>query len=42
MNSIPKDELKIAVNETIAANSGGWESHGWFYISVRIGMFLWV
>lgn len=20
----------------------GWDSHGWFYISVRVGFFLWV
>lgn len=20
----------------------GWDNHGWFYISVRVGFFLWV
>ncbi|KAI5394135.1 hypothetical protein KIW84_061002 [Lathyrus oleraceus] len=24
------------------ASSSGWDKHGWFYISVRIGLFLWV
>ncbi|XP_045808708.1 uncharacterized protein LOC123902917 [Trifolium pratense] len=24
------------------ASSSGWDNHGWFYISVRIGLFLWV
>ncbi|KAH6762864.1 TLC ATP/ADP transporter [Perilla frutescens var. hirtella] len=42
VNSTVKDELKVSVNETITANSGGWENHGWFYIAVRIAMFLWV
>lgn len=23
-------------------HSGGWEGHSWYYISVRIGLFLWV
>ncbi|KAL0299372.1 UNVERIFIED_CONTAM: hypothetical protein Sradi_6597000 [Sesamum radiatum] len=37
-----KEELKVAVNQTIPANSDVWENHGWFYIVVRIAMFLWV
>ncbi|XP_022865487.1 uncharacterized protein LOC111385335 [Olea europaea var. sylvestris] len=37
-----KEELKITVNQTIPANSGGLGKHGWFFISVRIGLFLWV
>ncbi|KAG6416034.1 hypothetical protein SASPL_123456 [Salvia splendens] len=42
VKTILKDELKVAVDGTLTYNSGGWESHGWFYISVRIAMFLWV
>lgn len=45
MNSVSstiKEELKVAVNQTISANSAGWEHHGWFYIAVRTAMFLWV
>ncbi|XP_047944346.1 uncharacterized protein LOC125190957 isoform X1 [Salvia hispanica] len=42
VKTILKDKMKVAVDETITSNSGGWESHGWFYISVRIAMFLWV
>lgn len=22
--------------------ASGWDNHGWFYISVRVGFFLWV
>ncbi|PON79035.1 ADP/ATP carrier protein [Parasponia andersonii] len=29
-------------NQDNPAYSMGWESHGWFYVSVRIGLFLWV
>uniref|UniRef100_M4CY06 Uncharacterized protein n=1 Tax=Brassica campestris TaxID=3711 RepID=M4CY06_BRACM len=25
-----------------ASSASGWDSHGWFYISVRVGFFLWV
>ncbi|WZZ23094.1 hypothetical protein YC2023_124481 [Brassica napus] len=25
-----------------ASPASGWDSHGWFYISVRVGFFLWV
>ncbi|CAI0431342.1 unnamed protein product [Linum tenue] len=25
-----------------SANPGGWTKHGWYYVSVRIGLFLWV
>lgn len=24
------------------AHSSGWGNHGWFYISVRVSLFLWV
>ncbi|XP_057474460.1 uncharacterized protein LOC130762691 isoform X1 [Actinidia eriantha] len=37
-----KDELKVEVNQANPAHSEGWEDHGWFYVSVRIGLFLWV
>lgn len=41
MNVI-KEELKVAIDQTTPTNPGGWENHGWFYITVRIAMFLWV
>ncbi|KAK2982428.1 hypothetical protein RJ640_026271 [Escallonia rubra] len=37
-----KEELKVAVSQTTPAYSTNWGDHGWFYISVRIGLFLWV
>lgn len=37
-----KEELKIDVGKSTPAYSSGWGDHGWFYISVRIGLFLWV
>ncbi|KAL8539365.1 hypothetical protein ACS0TY_001115 [Phlomoides rotata] len=37
-----KEELKVTIDQTTPANPGGWENHGWFYIAVRIAMFLWV
>ncbi|KAL0303958.1 UNVERIFIED_CONTAM: hypothetical protein Sradi_6263900 [Sesamum radiatum] len=42
VNSTIKEELKVAVNQTTPANSDVWENHGWFYIVVRVAMFLWV
>ncbi|KAK6131841.1 hypothetical protein DH2020_034415 [Rehmannia glutinosa] len=42
VNSTIKGELKVALNQSIPANSAGWENHGWFYIAVRIAMFLWI
>ncbi|KAL3834767.1 hypothetical protein ACJIZ3_009503 [Penstemon smallii] len=42
VNSTIKEDLKVAVNQTIPANPAGWENHGWFYIAVRIALFLWV
>ncbi|XP_057979405.1 uncharacterized protein LOC131165524 isoform X3 [Malania oleifera] len=39
--SKPKD-LNLEVDQASAARSGGWSNHGWFYVSVRIGLFLWV
>ncbi|KAL3653400.1 hypothetical protein CASFOL_003081 [Castilleja foliolosa] len=42
MNSTIKEELKVAMNQTFPANSAGWENHGWFYIAVRIALFLWI
>ncbi|KAJ6297007.1 hypothetical protein OIU78_022685 [Salix suchowensis] len=37
-----KEDLKVDVNRTSSTYSGSWDDHGWFYISVRIGLFLWV
>ncbi|XP_057426701.1 uncharacterized protein LOC130720106 isoform X2 [Lotus japonicus] len=36
-----KEEAKIGDRGSLAS-SFGWDDHGWFYISVRIGLFLWV
>ncbi|XP_052192726.1 uncharacterized protein LOC127801533 isoform X2 [Diospyros lotus] len=41
-SSTIKEELKLEVNPSNSANSVGWEDHGWYYVSVRIGLFLWV
>ncbi|XP_010543686.1 PREDICTED: uncharacterized protein LOC104816518 [Tarenaya hassleriana] len=35
-----KKDLKTGADGTSSAD--GWENHGWFYISVRVGFFLWV
>nr|GMC59214.1 ADP,ATP carrier protein [Ipomoea batatas] len=37
-----KEELKVNVDEANPSSLAGWGNHGWFYISVRIGFFLWV
>ncbi|KAL3815009.1 hypothetical protein ACJIZ3_016277 [Penstemon smallii] len=42
VKSTIKEDLKVVVNQTIPANPAGWENHGWFYIAVRIALFLWV
>ncbi|CAK9135878.1 unnamed protein product [Ilex paraguariensis] len=41
-SSVIKEELKVEVNQTSSPHFAGWGNHGWFYISVRIGLFLWV
>ncbi|XP_049409790.1 uncharacterized protein LOC125872998 isoform X2 [Solanum stenotomum] len=35
-------ELKVEVSHMSTPNSSSWSNHGWFYVSVRIGLFLWV
>ncbi|XP_070053165.1 uncharacterized protein [Nicotiana tomentosiformis] len=35
-------ELKVEVGHTNTPNSASWSNRGWFYVSVRIGLFLWV
>lgn len=35
-------ELKVEVSHTNTPNSSSWSNHGWFYVSVRIVLFLWV
>ena len=32
----------MQVDQARPASSDGWGHHGWFYISVRISLFLWV
>ncbi|KAK7377475.1 hypothetical protein VNO80_02900 [Phaseolus coccineus] len=36
-----KEERKVGDQGSLTS-SFGWDNHGWFYISVRIGLFLWV
>ncbi|XVF24357.1 hypothetical protein REPUB_Repub13aG0121000 [Reevesia pubescens] len=35
-------ELKVNIDQASTLDSLGWGNHGWFYVSVRIGLFLWV
>ncbi|KAH0660517.1 hypothetical protein KY289_029265 [Solanum tuberosum] len=42
VSSTLKQELKVEVSHTNTPNSLSWSNHGWFYVSVRIGLFLWV
>ncbi|XP_023737410.1 uncharacterized protein LOC111885378 isoform X1 [Lactuca sativa] len=41
VSSTIKDEIKVET-EPVSTNPSDWDKHGWFYISVRIGFFLWV
>ncbi|GJW31655.1 ADP,ATP carrier protein [Tanacetum coccineum] len=40
-SSTIKDEVKVEVDDS-SSNLSDSKDHGWFYISVRIGFFLWV
>ena len=42
MSSNAKEDTKAAVDQGSTANSADWGDHGWFYVSVRMGFFLWV
>ncbi|GLT94615.1 hypothetical protein SLE2022_123440 [Rubroshorea leprosula] len=42
LSSELKEDLKVDADQASPFNSVGWGNHGWFYISVRIGLFLWV
>lgn len=42
VSSTLKQELKVEVSHTNTPNLSSWSNHGWFYVSVRIGLFLWV
>ncbi|XP_039046104.1 uncharacterized protein LOC120186157 isoform X1 [Hibiscus syriacus] len=35
-------ELKVAIDQDSPIDSRGWGNHGWLYVLVRIGLFLWV
>ncbi|KAL4290873.1 hypothetical protein GQ457_14G018130 [Hibiscus cannabinus] len=35
-------ELKVSIDQDSPVDSRGWGNHGWFYVLVRIGLFLWV
>lgn len=37
-----KEELKAEVNQPSPRQTIGLGDHGWFYISVRVGLFLWI
>ncbi|PON84683.1 ADP/ATP carrier protein [Trema orientale] len=37
-----EEDQSSEANQDNPAYSMGWENHGWFYVSVRIGLFLWV
>lgn len=41
MSSTIKEELKVET-QPASTNSTDWGKHGWFYVSVRIGFFLWI
>ncbi|XP_061364424.1 uncharacterized protein LOC133307883 isoform X4 [Gastrolobium bilobum] len=40
--TVPSKEGGKIDEQGSLASSFGWNNHGWFYISVRIGLFLWV
>nr|XP_018625381.2 uncharacterized protein LOC104093433 [Nicotiana tomentosiformis] len=42
VSSTIKQELKVEVGHTNTPNSASWSNRGWFYVSVRIDLFLWV
>ncbi|KAH9702805.1 ADP,ATP carrier protein [Citrus sinensis] len=42
VSSNAKEDPKAAVDQGSTANSADWGDHGWFYVSVRMGFFLWV
>ncbi|CAN4097593.1 unnamed protein product [Withania somnifera] len=42
VSSTLKQELKVQVSHRNTPDSSSWSNHGWFYVSVRIGLFLWV
>ncbi|XP_039023419.1 uncharacterized protein LOC120156076 isoform X2 [Hibiscus syriacus] len=35
-------EPKIGIDQDSSIDSRSWRNHGWFYVLVRIGLFLWV
>uniref|UniRef100_A0A7N0RIG5 ADP,ATP carrier protein n=1 Tax=Kalanchoe fedtschenkoi TaxID=63787 RepID=A0A7N0RIG5_KALFE len=37
-----KEELKVGHNHVTDAQLASWGNHGWLYVSVRIGLFLWI
>ncbi|BFG22964.1 hypothetical protein CerSpe_092370 [Prunus speciosa] len=41
MSSTSVNGQNVDVNQATTAYSIGWENLGWFYVSVRIGLFLW-
>ncbi|XP_024026026.1 uncharacterized protein LOC21394490 isoform X2 [Morus notabilis] len=41
-NASSEVNQRVEVNQADPTQSVGWENHGWFYVSVRIGLFLWV
>ncbi|GMN41175.1 hypothetical protein TIFTF001_010383 [Ficus carica] len=41
-SSSSEENQRVEVNQADPIQSVGWENNGWFYVSVRIGLFLWV
>ncbi|XP_058182977.1 uncharacterized protein LOC131300934 isoform X1 [Rhododendron vialii] len=41
-SSTIEEELKVEVTQASPLSSVDWMDNGWFYVSVRIGLFLWV
>ncbi|XP_021824781.1 uncharacterized protein LOC110765851 isoform X1 [Prunus avium] len=42
LSSTSVNGQNVDVNQATTAYSIGWENLGWFYVSVRIGLFLWI
>eukprot|EP00261_Vitis_vinifera_P038760 XP_019080003.1 PREDICTED: uncharacterized protein LOC100258787 isoform X2 [Vitis vinifera] len=42
VSSTLKEDSEVDVSQPGAEHSVSWDVHGWFYVLVRIGLFLWV
>ncbi|KAL0001896.1 hypothetical protein SO802_015677 [Lithocarpus litseifolius] len=41
-SSTSREEQKVDVNPADSTYSAEWDNHGWFYMLVRVALFLWV